>query len=115
LCESPHLADSDLRGAGRRTSAALPGGLFHEPTYSEKTLVAADAKAAIGALAAELASDGDAIIVGAGTTTQAFAAGLTRHTELTVVTNSLLVATGFVQPLIELVDIFAVLTDKFRL
>lgn len=74
--------------------AALPGGLSHEPTYSEKALVAADAKAAIGALAAELVSDGDAIVVGAGTTTQAFAARLTRHTELTVVTNSLLVASG---------------------
>jgi DeoR/GlpR family transcriptional regulator of sugar metabolism len=74
--------------------AALPGGLSHEPTYSEKTHVASDAKAAIAALAAALVSDGDAIVVGAGTTTQAFAARLTRHNELTVVTNSLLVATG---------------------
>jgi DeoR/GlpR family transcriptional regulator of sugar metabolism len=74
--------------------AALPGGLSHEPTYSEKTHVASDAKAAIAALAAGLVSDGDAIVVGAGTTTQAFAARLTRHSELTVVTNSLLVASG---------------------
>ncbi|TDV51969.1 DeoR family transcriptional regulator [Actinophytocola oryzae] len=73
--------------------AALPGGLSHEPTYSEKALVASDAKAAIATLAADLVSDGDAIVVGAGTTTQAFAARLTRHNELTVVTNSLLVAT----------------------
>jgi len=76
----------------RHGGAVLPGGLSHEPTYSEKALVAADAKAAIALLAAELVSDGDAIVVGAGTTTQAFAARLTRHTELTVVTNSLLVA-----------------------
>jgi DeoR/GlpR family transcriptional regulator of sugar metabolism len=74
--------------------AALPGGLSHEPTYSEKAHVAADAKIAIATLAAGLVSDGDAIVVGAGTTTQAFAALLTRHSELTVVTNSLLVATG---------------------
>ncbi len=78
----------------RHGGAVLPGGLSHEPTYSEKALVAADAKAAIAKLAAALVSDGDAIVVGAGTTTQAFAAQLTRHTELTVVTNSLLVATG---------------------
>jgi DeoR/GlpR family transcriptional regulator of sugar metabolism len=78
----------------RHGGAVLPGGLSHEPTYSEKALVAADAKAAIAQLAAALVSDGDAIVVGAGTTTQAFAAQLSRHTELTVVTNSLLVATG---------------------
>ncbi|MGH3433897.1 MAG: DeoR/GlpR family DNA-binding transcription regulator [Thermocrispum sp.] len=76
----------------RHGGAVLPGGLSHEPSYSEKALVAADAKAAIARLAAELVSDGDAIIVGAGTTTKAFAGRLTRHTELTVVTNSLRVA-----------------------
>ncbi|HEY0449753.1 DeoR/GlpR family DNA-binding transcription regulator [Actinophytocola sp.] len=80
----------------RHGGAVLPGGLSHEPSYSEKSLVAADAKAAIAKLAAELVSDGDAIVVGAGTTTKAFAARLTRHTELTVVTNSLLVAGGLV-------------------
>lgn len=78
----------------RHGGAVLPGGLSHEPSYSEKALVAADAKASIAKLAAELVSDGDAIVVGAGTTTKAFAARLTRHTELTVVTNSLLVAEG---------------------
>lgn len=76
----------------RHGGAVAPGGLSHEPTYSEKALVAADAKAAIAKLAASLVSDGDAIVVGAGTTTQAFAARLAKHHELTVVTNSLLVA-----------------------
>jgi len=76
----------------RHGGAVLPGALSHEPSYSEKALVAADAKTAIAKLAAGLVSDGDAIVVGAGTTTQAFAARLTRHAELTVVTNSLLVA-----------------------
>ena len=37
--------------------AALPGGLSHEPTYSEKANVAADAKAAIASLAAELVTE----------------------------------------------------------
>ncbi len=78
----------------RHGGAVRPGGLSHEPTYSEKSLVAADAKAAIATLAAQLVSDGDAIVVGAGTTTQAFAARLATHHELTVVTNSLLVAEG---------------------
>jgi DeoR/GlpR family transcriptional regulator of sugar metabolism len=77
----------------RHGGAVLPGGgLSHEPSYSEKSLVAAEAKAAIAEAAAALVSDGDAIVVGAGSTTQAFAARLTRHRELTVVTNSLLVA-----------------------
>jgi DeoR/GlpR family transcriptional regulator of sugar metabolism len=76
----------------RHGGAVVPGGLAHEQSYSEKSLVAADAKAAIGRLAAELVSDGDAIVVGAGTTTRAFAARLRRCSELTVVTNSLRVA-----------------------
>jgi len=76
----------------RHGGAVVPGGLAHEQPYAEKALVAADAKAAIARLATELVSDGDAIVVGAGTTTRAFAARLTRFTELTVVTNSLRVA-----------------------
>ena len=48
--------------------------------------------AAIAELAVSLVSDGDALVVGAGTTTQAFARRLTRFSELPVVTNSLLVA-----------------------
>lgn len=76
----------------RHGGAVSPGGLSHEPTYTEKTHVAAPQKAAIAELAASLVNDGDALVVGAGTTTQAFARRLVRHSELTVVTNSLLVA-----------------------
>jgi DeoR/GlpR family transcriptional regulator of sugar metabolism len=72
--------------------ATLPGALSREPTLAQKAQVAAAEKAAIAALAASLVEDGDAIVIGAGTTTQAFAQQLARHTELAVVTNSLLVA-----------------------
>lgn len=72
--------------------ATLPGALSREPTYTQKAQVAAAEKAAIAQLAASLVEDGDAIVIGAGTTTQAFAQQLVRHAELAVVTNSLLVA-----------------------
>lgn len=89
-----------LEGEGlldrRHGGAVLRGGLSHEPTYTEKSHVAAAQKAAIAELAATLVGDGDALVVGAGTTTQAFARRLTRFTELTVVTNSLLVAAALV-------------------
>ncbi|MCO1574818.1 DeoR/GlpR family DNA-binding transcription regulator [Crossiella sp. SN42] len=64
----------------------------YEPTHTEKTHVASDEKAAIADLAAELVAPGDAIVLGAGTTTQALARRLSRLAELTVLTNSLLVA-----------------------
>jgi DeoR/GlpR family transcriptional regulator of sugar metabolism len=67
----------------------------YEPSYTEKTGVASGEKAAIADLAAELVSPGDAIVIGAGTTTQALAKRLARLPELTVVTNSLLVTQAF--------------------
>ena len=76
----------------RRGAVAWPGRLTHEQTYQQKTRVAAPEKAAIARLACELLDEGDAIVVGAGTTTQEFARALTRFTDLTVVTNSVLVA-----------------------
>src|ERR1700712_189275 len=76
----------------RRGGAALPGGLSHEQSYRQKSLVAAAEKAGIGDAAAELVDEGDAIVIGAGTTTEAFARRLVRMKDLTVVTNSLLVA-----------------------
>ena len=75
----------------RRGGAAMPGALTQEPSYHQKTRTAAAHKAAIGELAASLVEDGDAIIVGAGTTTQELARHLTKKRDLTVVTNSLLV------------------------
>ncbi|PZG39777.1 DeoR family transcriptional regulator [Spongiactinospora gelatinilytica] len=84
--------------------ATLPGELSREPTYAQKAQVAAAEKAAIADLAASLVEDGDAIVVGPGTTTQEFARRLARHTELAVVTNSLLVAQALAgSPRIEVV------------
>ncbi|GAB3278942.1 DeoR/GlpR family DNA-binding transcription regulator [Kineosporia babensis] len=86
LLESQGLLDR------RHGGAVSTGGLSHEPSYSEKSGVASREKNAIGALAAGLVEEGDAICVGAGTTTQAFARHLVGFRELTVVTNSVLVA-----------------------
>jgi DeoR/GlpR family transcriptional regulator of sugar metabolism len=72
--------------------ATIPGALTREPTFAQKAQVAAAEKAAIAALAASLVEDGDAIVIGPGTTTHLFAQQLIRHTELAVITNSLLVA-----------------------
>ncbi|UIJ35804.1 DeoR/GlpR family DNA-binding transcription regulator [Allobranchiibius sp. GilTou73] len=72
--------------------AVLPGGLTHELSYLQKSSVAADEKVAIAVAAAGLVQEGDAILLGAGSTTQAFAQQLTGFRDLTVVTNSLLVA-----------------------
>ncbi|MER7544967.1 DeoR/GlpR family DNA-binding transcription regulator [Actinomadura sp.] len=76
----------------RHGGAVAPGGLSREPTYQQKAKVAAAEKAAIARLAAELVEEGDAIVVGAGTTTREFARELLGFDSLTVVTNSLLVA-----------------------
>jgi DeoR/GlpR family transcriptional regulator of sugar metabolism len=51
--------------------------------------ISQETKAAIGRAAARLIADGETIIVNGGTTTLAFAAALTSHRDLTVVTNSL--------------------------
>ena len=72
--------------------AVLPAGLGHEPSYSEKARQAAAEKAAIARLAVELIQPGDSILLGPGTTTLALARLLVSSPELTVVTNSLLVA-----------------------
>ncbi|WP_346012079.1 DeoR/GlpR family DNA-binding transcription regulator [Streptomyces sp. SID3343] len=76
----------------RHGGAVLPGGLSREPSYSQKTHLAAAEKAAMADLAVSLVDEGDAIVVGAGTTTQELARRLARIPGLTVVTNSLLVA-----------------------
>ena len=71
--------------------AVLPAGL-QEPSYSEKANQAAAEKAAIARLAAGLVRPGESIVLGPGTTTLALARVLADFAELTVVTNSLLVA-----------------------
>lgn len=89
----------DLRAMARdglvvRThgGAVQPAGLGHEPSYSEKAQQAAGEKAAIARLAFEMIRPGDSILLGPGTTTFALARLLVDCPELTVVTNSLLVA-----------------------
>jgi DeoR/GlpR family transcriptional regulator of sugar metabolism len=72
--------------------AVLPDGLVNEPSYTEKANQAAAEKAAIARVAAGMIRPGDSIILGPGTTTLALARLLADLTELTVVTNSLLVA-----------------------
>jgi DeoR/GlpR family transcriptional regulator of sugar metabolism len=72
--------------------AVLPSGLAHEPSYSEKANQASAEKAAIARLAAEMIRPGDSVVLGPGTTTLALARRLVDFPELTVVTNSLLVA-----------------------
>ena len=72
--------------------AVLPASLGHEPSYSEKAKQAAAEKAAIALLALEMIRPGDSILLGPGTTTLALARLLVDCPELTVVTNSLLVA-----------------------
>lgn len=81
-------------GLLRRThgGAVLQADLAYEPSYSEKTRVAGLEKQAIAAEAARHVQQGDSILIGPGTTTLALARRLAEYSELTVVTNSLLVA-----------------------
>lgn len=85
------LADRGLL-ARRHGGAIAPGFETLEASYAEKSHVAADAKAAIAVSAAALVQPGDSVILGAGSTTEALARELWSISDLTVVTNSLLVA-----------------------
>ncbi|GAB2599190.1 DeoR/GlpR family DNA-binding transcription regulator [Streptomyces capparidis] len=76
----------------RHGGAVLPGGFTREAGYPQKSHLAAAEKTAIADRAAALVGEGEAVVVGAGTTTQELARRLARVPGLTVVTNSLLVA-----------------------
>ncbi|MCA1222166.1 DeoR/GlpR family DNA-binding transcription regulator [Streptomyces sp. 8L] len=76
----------------RHGGAVLPGGLARESGFPQKSHLASAEKTAIADLAATLVGEGEAVVVGAGTTTQELARRLARVPGLTVVTNSLLVA-----------------------
>jgi DeoR/GlpR family transcriptional regulator of sugar metabolism len=70
--------------------AVLPGALYYNPPeYSEQPPT--EGKSAIADLAATLITDGDAIVLGAGTTVGQLARRLPHGTNLTVLTNSMLV------------------------
>lgn len=89
--------------ARRHGGAVLPGGLSHEQSYREKSRVAAVEKAAIAELACALVHEGDAIVVGAGSTTLELARRLGRFRDLTVVTTSMLVAQELAPTRVEVV------------
>ncbi|MFJ3186157.1 DeoR/GlpR family DNA-binding transcription regulator [Streptomyces halstedii] len=76
----------------RHGGAVLPGGFTRESGFPQKSHLSTAEKTAIADLAAGLVGEGEAIVVGAGTTTQELARRLARVPGLTVVTNSLLVA-----------------------
>ncbi|MEU9664908.1 DeoR/GlpR family DNA-binding transcription regulator [Streptomyces bobili] len=76
----------------RHGGAVLPGGFTRESGFPQKSHLATAEKTAIADLAANFVEEGEAIVVGAGTTTQELARRLARIPGLTVVTNSLLVA-----------------------
>lgn len=76
----------------RHGGAVLPGGFTRESGFPQKSHLATAEKTAIADLAASFVEEGDAVVVGAGTTTQELARRLARIPGLTVVTNSLLVA-----------------------
>ncbi|MEU9124065.1 DeoR/GlpR family DNA-binding transcription regulator [Streptomyces sp. NPDC048506] len=76
----------------RHGGAVLPGGFTRESGFPQKSHLATAEKTAIADLAAGFVDEGEAIVVGAGTTTQELARRLARVPGLTVVTNSLLVA-----------------------
>lgn len=76
----------------RHGGAVLPGGFTRESGFPQKSHLATAEKTAIADVAAGLVEEGEAVVVGAGTTTQELARRLARIPGLTVVTNSLLVA-----------------------
>ncbi|TDC12952.1 DeoR/GlpR transcriptional regulator [Streptomyces sp. 8K308] len=76
----------------RHGGAVLPGGFTRESGFPQRAMAATAEKTAIAEYAAGLVREGEAIVVGAGTTTQELARRLARVPGLTVVTNSLLVA-----------------------
>jgi DeoR/GlpR family transcriptional regulator of sugar metabolism len=84
--------------------AVQPAALGHEPSYYEKSGQAATEKAAIARLALGMIRPGDSIVLGPGTTTLALARLLVNSPELTVVTNSLLVAQALMEaPRVEVI------------
>jgi DeoR/GlpR family transcriptional regulator of sugar metabolism len=75
----------------RRGGASVAGLWANEAGRPGKSSTATQEKLAIAELAATLVQDGDAVVLGAGTTTQYLADRLVGVRDLTVVTNSLLV------------------------
>lgn len=68
--------------------AVLTGRVANAP-HSERRMVAAPEKQAIGACAARMIPDGCSVILNVGTTTEEVARGLTHRRDLVVITNNL--------------------------
>jgi DeoR/GlpR family transcriptional regulator of sugar metabolism len=86
----------DSVGELTRTHGGALGGLpSWETAPSEKFSHTGLEKEVIGSLASTLVRSGDVVAIGPGTTTEALARTLARRTGLTIVTNSLLVASAF--------------------
>jgi DeoR/GlpR family transcriptional regulator of sugar metabolism len=99
----------EKRGVIQRTHggavlAQRAEGLRYEPDTEAVQPPRVPEKAAIAALAATMVGDGEAIMVGAGTTAYEFAQRLAPTSPLTVLTNSMLVARALARtPHVELV------------
>jgi DeoR/GlpR family transcriptional regulator of sugar metabolism len=87
----------------RHGGVMLPGGLSHEASHSQKARVAAKEKAAIATFTATMIHEGDAILIGPGTTTHELARRVAQIQDVTVVTNSILVAQALAHTKLEVV------------
>ena len=81
-----------LRTHGGAVSTAFLG--HRETPFLTRANANADAKTRIGRAAAQLISDGETLIVNAGSTTFAFAASLGPRRDLTIVTNNVAMLTA---------------------
>ena len=93
------LIDLERQGRLNRThgGATLVENLhayarYEGGTYEDRTNTHVDRKRRIAARAAQLVSDGDSLLINAGSTTTAFARALVHHKNLQIVTNGLTVA-----------------------
>ena len=81
-----------VRGGAVPTEAKAPSVLVGEENYAERLAERQDIKSAIGAWAAGLVKDGDALVLDASSTVYSLATHLSDRQHLTVVTNGLNVA-----------------------
>jgi DeoR family fructose operon transcriptional repressor len=88
------LTEIEQKGILRRThgGVVMEGWADGEPAFNERFNQSADEKMRIGQMAASLVQDGDHIIIDSGTTTLHLARYLVNHSNLTVVTNDINVA-----------------------
>jgi DeoR/GlpR family transcriptional regulator of sugar metabolism len=84
-------AQGVLRRAHGGAVASIPAP--PEPPVVQRMIQAENCKECIGRAAATLVSDGDSVFIGSGSTTTFVAQHLVNHTDLTVVTNALTIAT----------------------